>query len=134
MKPTTNPTPLPPDAILSDRKARAAAWFQDLQGQIIAAFEKAEDDAQGPFFPEATTPGRFEKKTWTRTDHTGAHGGGGTNNDLGLASAYATARLLRLADGPDEVHRNQIAQIEIRRHQGRATPLPASWTGRTGSH
>ena len=78
MKPTTNPTPLPPDAILSDRKARAAAWFQDLQGQIIAAFEKAEDEAQGPFFPEATTPGRFEKKTWTRTDHTGAHGGGGT--------------------------------------------------------
>ena len=78
MKPKTNPTPLPPDAILSDRKARAAAWFQDLQGQIIAAFEKAEDDAQGPFFPEATTPGRFEKKTWTRTDHTGAHGGGGT--------------------------------------------------------
>ena len=72
MKPTTNPTPLPPDAILSDRKARAAAWFQDLQGQIIAAFEKAEDEAQGPFFPEATTPGRFEKKTWTRTDHTGA--------------------------------------------------------------
>ncbi len=63
-----------------------------------------------------------------------AHGGGGTNNDMGLASAYATARLLRLADGPDEVHRNQIAQIEIRRHQGRATPLPASWTGRTGAH
>jgi acyl-CoA dehydrogenase len=30
------------------------------------------------------------------------HGGGGTNNDLGIASAYATARLLRLADGPDE--------------------------------
>jgi len=57
-----------------------------------------------------------------------AHGGGGTNNDLGLASAYATARLLRLADGPDEVHRNQIAQLEIRRHQNRATPLPSSWT------
>ena len=78
MKPSPNPTPLPPDAILSDRKARAAAWFQDLQGQIIAAFEKAEDEAQGPFHPEAIAPGRFEKKTWTRTDHTGAHGGGGT--------------------------------------------------------
>ena len=57
-----------------------------------------------------------------------AHGGGGTNNDLGLASAYATARLLRLADGPDEVHRNQIAQLEIRRHQNRASALPTSWT------
>ena len=37
----------------------------------------------------------------------------GTNNDFGLASAYATARLLRLADGPDEVHRNQIGKIEL---------------------
>jgi acyl-CoA dehydrogenase len=43
-----------------------------------------------------------------------AHGGGGTSNDFGLASAYATARLLRLADGPDEVHRNQIARLELK--------------------
>ncbi|RYF64272.1 MAG: acyl-CoA dehydrogenase, partial [Comamonadaceae bacterium] len=42
-----------------------------------------------------------------------AYGGGGTNNDVGLASAYASARLLRLADGPDEVHRNQIARLEL---------------------
>ena len=42
-----------------------------------------------------------------------AFGGGGTNNDVGVASAYATARMLRLADGPDEVHRNQIAKIEL---------------------
>jgi len=45
------------------------------------------------------------------------HGGGGTSNDFGLASAYATARLLRLADGPDEVHRNQIARLELRKHR-----------------
>jgi acyl-CoA dehydrogenase len=45
-----------------------------------------------------------------------AHGGGGTSNDFGLAAAYATARLLRLADGPDEVHRNQIAQVELRNY------------------
>jgi acyl-CoA dehydrogenase len=45
-----------------------------------------------------------------------AHGGGGTGNDFGLATAYATARLLRLADGPDEVHRNQIARLELRKH------------------
>jgi acyl-CoA dehydrogenase len=46
-----------------------------------------------------------------------AYGGGGTNNDVGLASAYATARLLRLADGPDEVHRNQIGKLELARYR-----------------
>jgi acyl-CoA dehydrogenase len=45
------------------------------------------------------------------------HGGGGTSNDFGLAAAYATARLLRLADGPDEVHRNQIARLELRKYR-----------------
>jgi len=49
-----------------------------------------------------------------------AYGGGGTNNDIGLASAYATARLLRLADGPDEVHRNAIAKIELAKHKSRS--------------
>ena len=43
-------------------------------------------------------------------------GGGGTNNDHFLAAAFANARLLRLADGPDEVHRAQIARLELRRH------------------
>jgi acyl-CoA dehydrogenase len=42
--------------------------------------------------------------------------GGGTNNDVGLASAYATARMLRLADGPDEVHRNQLARMELKKY------------------
>ena len=45
-----------------------------------------------------------------------AFGGGGTNNDHGIASAYATARLLRLADGPDEVHRNQIGKLELAKY------------------
>ena len=45
------------------------------------------------------------------------HGGVGTNNDLGIASAYATARLLRLADGPDEVHRNQIGKLELDKYR-----------------
>ena len=44
-----------------------------------------------------------------------AFGGGGTSNDHFLAAALATTRLLRLADGPDEVHRNQIGKIELRR-------------------
>ena len=46
-----------------------------------------------------------------------AFGGGGTNNDEGIASAYATARLLRLADGPDEVHRNQIGKLELAKYR-----------------
>ena len=46
-------------------------------------------------------------------------GGGGTSNDFGLGLAYATARLLRLADGPDEVHRNQIGRLELRRQATR---------------
>jgi acyl-CoA dehydrogenase len=49
-----------------------------------------------------------------------AYGGGGTNNDAGLASAYATARLLRLADGPDEVHRHQIARMELAKYRSLA--------------
>ena len=44
-------------------------------------------------------------------------GGGGTSNDHFLAAALATARLLRLADGPDEVHRNQISRLELRRYE-----------------
>ena len=45
-----------------------------------------------------------------------AHGGGGLSEDFGLSQAYAQARLLRLADGPDEVHRNQIAKLELRKY------------------
>jgi acyl-CoA dehydrogenase len=46
-----------------------------------------------------------------------AHGGGGTSNDFGLAHAYAMSRVLRLADGPDEVHRNQIGKLELKKHR-----------------
>jgi len=45
-----------------------------------------------------------------------AHGGGGMCDDFPLAYAYTLARTLRLADGPDEVHRNAIARQEIARH------------------
>jgi len=44
------------------------------------------------------------------------HGGGAVAEDFGLAHAYAQARALRFADGPDEVHRNQIARLELRKH------------------
>jgi acyl-CoA dehydrogenase len=44
-----------------------------------------------------------------------AHGGAGVSGDTFLAEAWAAARTLRLADGPDEVHRETIARLELRR-------------------
>jgi alkylation response protein AidB-like acyl-CoA dehydrogenase len=48
-----------------------------------------------------------------------AHGGGGVSGDFGLAHAYAQTRALRLADGPDEVHRRSVARIEFKRQAER---------------
>ena len=45
-----------------------------------------------------------------------AHGGGGVSQDFPLAFAYAHQRTLRLADGPDEVHRNSLAKLELAKH------------------
>ena len=45
-----------------------------------------------------------------------AHGGAGVSSDTFLAEAWASSRTLRLADGPDEVHREAIARWELRRH------------------
>lgn len=47
-----------------------------------------------------------------------AHGAGGVSNDFPLARLWASQRTLRLADGPDEVHRNAIAKLELARHMG----------------
>jgi acyl-CoA dehydrogenase len=47
-----------------------------------------------------------------------AHGGAGVSNDFPLASAWAHMRTLRLADGPDEVHRESIAKIELAKDYG----------------
>ena len=43
-----------------------------------------------------------------------AHGAGGVSNDFGLAAAWAYARTIRLADGPDEVHIEAIAKMELK--------------------
>jgi len=45
-----------------------------------------------------------------------AHGGAGVSQDTFLASAWAQVRTLRLADGPDEVHREAIARLELAKH------------------
>lgn len=46
-----------------------------------------------------------------------AFGAAGVSNDFTLAAQWANARTLRLADGPDEVHRNQIAKLELKKYQ-----------------
>jgi len=46
-----------------------------------------------------------------------AHGAAGLCDDFGLGYAYAQARMLRLADGPDEVHRNQIGKLELAKYR-----------------
>jgi acyl-CoA dehydrogenase len=53
------------------------------------------------------------------------HGGGGVCQDFGLAYAYAHARTLRFADGPDEVHRNAISKMELGEQTSIAQALAA---------
>ncbi len=64
------------NALLDARRAEARAWFEDLQGRIIAAFEALEDAADPALY--GPSPARFVRTPWVRTDHTGAPGGGGT--------------------------------------------------------
>jgi acyl-CoA dehydrogenase len=54
------------------------------------------------------------------------HGGGGVSDDFPLASMYAHMRTLRLADGPDEVHKMTIARRELRAHAPREEPASAA--------
>ncbi len=44
-----------------------------------------------------------------------AHGGGGVSQDFGLAYAWARARVMRIVDGPDEVHKRAVARVELRK-------------------
>jgi len=58
------------DAALTEKKARARAWFETLRDKMCAAFEALEDAAPDDLYPQA--PGRFVRKPWSR-----AEGGGG---------------------------------------------------------
>jgi acyl-CoA dehydrogenase len=51
-----------------------------------------------------------------------AHGGGGVSDDFPLAAMYAGIRTLRLADGPDEVHRRQVAKRELAKYTSTEIP------------
>jgi len=73
----TAPIPaVPPEtALLDSHKARARAWFEGLRDDICAALEALEDEAPAVLY--GPTAGRFVRTPWSRTDHTGAPGGGG---------------------------------------------------------
>ena len=62
---------------LETRKNAARAWFETLQAEIIAAFEKLEEDAGGPYASADAPAGRFVIEPWQHTDHAGGDGGGG---------------------------------------------------------
>ena len=83
-----------------------AAWMMDTVGNKEAKQEIAMIKVAAPLMAQKIVDFAIQ-----------AFGGGGTSNDHFLGLALAMARLLRLADGPDEVHRNQIAKLEIRRHR-----------------
>ena len=46
-----------------------------------------------------------------------SHGAAGVSDDFPLAAAWVHARTIRLADGPDEVHRESIARLELRKYE-----------------
>jgi acyl-CoA dehydrogenase len=83
-----------------------AAWMMDTAGNKVALREIAMIKVAAPNMACQVIDWAIQ-----------AHGGGGVCDDFPLAYAYAHARTLRLADGPDEVHRNQIARLELAAQQ-----------------
>jgi acyl-CoA dehydrogenase len=79
-----------------------AAWLMDTVGNRHARTEIAAIKVAAP---------NVALKVLDRAIQ--VHGGGGVSQDFGLATAYAHLRTLRLADGPDEVHKLSIARREL---------------------
>ncbi len=79
-----------------------AAWLMDVAGNKVAKNEIAMIKVVAPSMA-------CQVIDWAMQ----VHGGGGMSDDFPLAMAYAHARTLRFADGPDEVHRNAIAKWEL---------------------
>lgn len=82
-----------------------AAWMMDTTGNKSARNEIAMIKVVAPSMA-------CEVIDWAMQ----VHGGGGMCDDFPLAYSYASARTLRFADGPDEVHRNAIAKAELTRY------------------
>jgi len=81
------------------------AWLMDTVGN-----RKAHTEIQAI---KVATPLTVE---WILDKAIQVHGAGGLSQDFPLAEAWAHMRTLRLADGPDEVHKSALARTEIRRH------------------
>jgi acyl-CoA dehydrogenase len=92
-----------------------AAWMMDVAGNKVAKTEIAMIKVVAPSMA-------CQVIDWAMQ----AHGGGGVSGDFPLASAYAGARTLRFADGPDEVHRNSIAKWELGKYGAPRTSAPTS--------
>ena len=82
-----------------------AAWMMDVAGNKTAKSEIAMIKVVAPNMA-------CQVIDWAMQ----VHGGGGVSDDFPLAGYYANARTLRFADGPDEVHRNAIAKMELGKH------------------
>jgi acyl-CoA dehydrogenase len=80
-----------------------AAWLMDTVGNKHARTEIAAIKVQAPAMALRVIDRAIQ-----------VHGGGGVSDDFPLASMYAHMRTLRLADGPDEVHKMTIARRELR--------------------
>jgi len=87
------------------------AWLMDTVGNKGARTEVSAIKVAAP-----------EVATWVIDRAIQAHGGAGVSQDTLLAELYAVARILQIADGPDEVHRMAIARRETRRYR---EPVPA---------
>jgi acyl-CoA dehydrogenase len=85
-----------------------AAWMMDVAGNKVAKAEIAMIKVVAPNMACQVIDWAIQ-----------AHGGGGLCEDFPLAYAYTLARTLRFADGPDEVHRNAIAKLELGKHAAR---------------
>jgi len=89
-----------------------AAWMMDIAGNKFAKNEIAMIKVVAPNMA-------CQVIDWAMQ----AHGGGGMCDDFPLAYSYANARTLRFADGPDEVHRNAIAKMELGKYAARPNPI-----------
>jgi len=83
-----------------------AAWMMDTAGNKEARTEIAAIKVAAPEMALRIVDRAIQ-----------VHGGGGVTDDFPLASAYAHLRTLRLADGPDEVHKRAIAHRELRKYR-----------------